>query len=97
MMEMIDAAEALEAMYKHERDMQTFSESKGYDNIAAQYREKAEALRAARAVLEGLEHHRAKAADVARAIRICRVALLLLEDVYPETQKEAKTSETAQR
>lgn len=28
---------------------------------------------------------------------ICRVALLLLEDVYPETQKEAKTSETAQR
>jgi hypothetical protein len=28
---------------------------------------------------------------------ICRVALLMLEDVYPETQKEAKTSETAQR
>lgn len=76
MMEMIDAAEALEAMYKHERDMQTFSESKGYDNIAAQYREKAEALRAARAVLEGLEHHRAKAADVARAIRICRGEIL---------------------
>ena len=28
---------------------------------------------------------------------ICRVALLLLEDVYPETHTEAKTSEPAQR
>ena len=79
MMEMIDAAEALEAMYKHERDMQTFSESKGYDNIAAQYCEKAEALRAARAVLEGLERRKAKAEDVIGAMGIC-YALGPLED-----------------
>lgn len=44
--------------------------------VAEIYQHDAEALRAARAVLEGLEHHRAKAADVARAIRICRGEIL---------------------
>ena len=71
MMEMCDAAEALEAMYKHERDMQTLSESKGYDNIAGQSREKAEALRTAIAVLKGLDANKAKAENVVRAMRIC--------------------------
>ena len=42
------------------------------DAIAQLQSLRREALRAARAVLEGLKHHRAKAADVARAIRICR-------------------------
>ena len=97
-MEMLDVIRRLSSLERYANACRQDAESCGDPIAVAEiYQHDAEALRAARAVLEGLEHHRAKAADVARAIRICRVALLLLEDVYPETQKEAKTSETAQR
>ena len=46
------------------------------DAIAQLQSLRREALRAARAVLEGLERRKAKAADVARAIRICRGEIL---------------------
>ena len=71
MMERLDAIAVLEEMHQHEFGMQTLAESKGYDNIAGQYREKAESLQLAISVLEELGRNRDKARKVLTALRRC--------------------------
>lgn len=76
-MEMLDVIRRLSSLERYANACHQDAESCGDPIAVAEiYQHDAEALRAARAVLEGLEHHRAKAADVARAIRICRGEIL---------------------
>lgn len=70
-MERPDAIAVLEGMHQHEFGMQTLAESKGYDNVAGQYREKAEALQLAISVLKTLELNRADAKDAVKSARFC--------------------------
>ena len=71
MMRMHDAAETLRDMHQHELGMQTLAEFKGYDKVAGQYREKAEALQTGISALEGLERNKAKAENAVKAMQIC--------------------------
>lgn len=71
MMRMHDAAETLRDMHQHELGMQTLAEFKGYDKVAGQYREKAEALQTGISALEGLERNKAKARKTLTALRRC--------------------------
>lgn len=72
MMNMRDAIKRLGPVYQHELSMSAFAESKGCDNIAGRYRERAEALQTAIAVLKMLSLYKAKADNVMGALRICR-------------------------
>ena len=72
MMRMHDAAETLRDMHQHELGMQTLAEFKGYDKVAGQYCEKAEALQTGISALEGLERNKAKAEKILEAFRCCR-------------------------
>lgn len=76
MMERLDAIAVLQGMHKKEFSLQTFAESNGNYTAEWYHSERAEALQLAISVLEALERNRAKAADVARAIRICRGEIL---------------------
>ena len=72
MMNMRDAIKRLGPVYQHELSMSAFAESKGFGNIAGQYREKAEALQLAKAALKTLSLYKAKADNVMGALHICR-------------------------
>lgn len=72
MMSMHDAIKMLERMHQHELTMLAFAEFRKCHNIAGPYREKAEALQVAIAVLETLNAYKAEAVEVLKALRICR-------------------------